>query len=116
MAASSWVPRKDGLAAIRAPSQNFSDWCAADNKQVQDSISRFGYLEQEASSFARWLDGRECQRRNQNSRDRKKDWFPTALRVQDVRVLSDNHYKMKTTPFEWRSANGEGRPPQTPET
>jgi nudix-type nucleoside diphosphatase (YffH/AdpP family) len=29
------------------------------------------------------------------------------IRVQSVRVLSDNHYTLKTTTFEWRRANGE---------
>lgn len=29
------------------------------------------------------------------------------VRVQNVRVLSDNHYILKTTTFEWRRANGE---------
>jgi nudix-type nucleoside diphosphatase (YffH/AdpP family) len=29
------------------------------------------------------------------------------IRVLDVRVLSDNHYMLKTTTFEWRRANGE---------
>jgi len=29
------------------------------------------------------------------------------IRVQKVRVLSDNHYILKTTTFEWRRANGE---------
>jgi nudix-type nucleoside diphosphatase (YffH/AdpP family) len=29
------------------------------------------------------------------------------LRVQSVRVLSDDHYTLKTTTFEWRRANGE---------
>ena len=29
------------------------------------------------------------------------------LRVKDVRLLSDNHYILKTTTFEWRRANGE---------
>ena len=29
------------------------------------------------------------------------------IRVQNVRVLSDSHYILKTTTFEWRRANGE---------
>ena len=29
------------------------------------------------------------------------------IRVKDVRVLSQNHYTLKTTTFEWRRANGE---------
>jgi nudix-type nucleoside diphosphatase (YffH/AdpP family) len=29
------------------------------------------------------------------------------IRVQNVRVLSDNHYTLKTTTLEWRRANGE---------
>src|SRR6202140_5429167 len=29
------------------------------------------------------------------------------VRVQNVRVLSDNHYILKTTTFEWRRNNGE---------
>jgi len=29
------------------------------------------------------------------------------IRVKDVRVLSDNHYTLKTTTFEWRRGNGE---------
>jgi nudix-type nucleoside diphosphatase (YffH/AdpP family) len=29
------------------------------------------------------------------------------IRVKDVRLLSDNHYILKTTTFEWRRANGE---------
>ncbi|THD70858.1 MAG: hypothetical protein E7813_06945 [Bradyrhizobium sp.] len=29
------------------------------------------------------------------------------IRVQSVRVLSDNHYTLKTSTFEWRRANGE---------
>src|SRR6476659_7042450 len=29
------------------------------------------------------------------------------IRVQEVRVLSDNHYTLKTTTFAWRRANGE---------
>ncbi len=29
------------------------------------------------------------------------------IRVQNVRVLSDNHYILKTTTLEWRRANGE---------
>ena len=29
------------------------------------------------------------------------------IRIKDVRVLSDNHYMLKTTTFEWRRANGE---------
>src|ERR1700726_3900697 len=29
------------------------------------------------------------------------------IRVQNVRVLSDNHYTLKTTTFEWRRGNGE---------
>jgi nudix-type nucleoside diphosphatase (YffH/AdpP family) len=29
------------------------------------------------------------------------------IRVKDVRVLSDSHYTLKTTTFEWRRANGE---------
>ena len=29
------------------------------------------------------------------------------IRVQNVRVLSDNHYTLKSTTFEWRRANGE---------
>src|SRR5260370_1893706 len=28
-------------------------------------------------------------------------------RIKDVRVLSDNHYVLKTTTFEWRRANGD---------
>ena len=29
------------------------------------------------------------------------------LRIKDVRVLSNNHYTLKTTAFEWRRGNGE---------
>jgi nudix-type nucleoside diphosphatase (YffH/AdpP family) len=29
------------------------------------------------------------------------------IRVKDVRLLSDNHYTLKTTTFEWQRANGE---------
>ena len=29
------------------------------------------------------------------------------IRVKDVRLLSDNHYVLKTTTFEWRRGNGE---------
>jgi nudix-type nucleoside diphosphatase (YffH/AdpP family) len=29
------------------------------------------------------------------------------IRVNDVRLLSDNHYTLKSTTFEWRRANGE---------
>ena len=29
------------------------------------------------------------------------------IRIENVRVLSDNHYTLKTTTFEWRRANGE---------
>ena len=29
------------------------------------------------------------------------------IRIQNVRVLSDNHHALKTTTFEWRRANGE---------
>jgi nudix-type nucleoside diphosphatase (YffH/AdpP family) len=29
------------------------------------------------------------------------------IRVQNVRLLSDNHYTLKSTTFEWRRANGE---------
>ena len=29
------------------------------------------------------------------------------IRVKNVRLLSDNHYTLKTTAFEWRRANGE---------
>ena len=29
------------------------------------------------------------------------------IRVKDVRLLSDNHYTLKTTTLEWRRANGE---------
>ena len=29
------------------------------------------------------------------------------IRIKDVRVLSDHHYVLKTTTFEWRRANGE---------
>ena len=29
------------------------------------------------------------------------------IRVQNVRMLSDNHYTLKTTTLEWRRANGE---------
>jgi nudix-type nucleoside diphosphatase (YffH/AdpP family) len=29
------------------------------------------------------------------------------IRVQNVRLLSDNHYTLKTTTFEWRRGNGE---------
>ncbi len=29
------------------------------------------------------------------------------IRVKDVRLLSDNHYSLKTTTLEWRGANGE---------
>jgi nudix-type nucleoside diphosphatase (YffH/AdpP family) len=29
------------------------------------------------------------------------------IRILDVRVLSDNHYTLKTTTFEWRRSNGE---------
>jgi ribonuclease HI len=29
------------------------------------------------------------------------------IRVKNVRVLSDSHYILKTTTFEWRRANGE---------
>src|ERR1700726_826083 len=29
------------------------------------------------------------------------------IRIQNVRVLSHNHYTLKTTTFEWRRANGE---------
>src|SRR5260221_8927420 len=29
------------------------------------------------------------------------------IRIKDVRVLSDNHYLLKTTPFEYRRGNGE---------
>jgi nudix-type nucleoside diphosphatase (YffH/AdpP family) len=37
------------------------------------------------------------------------------IRVQNVRLLSDNHYTLKTTTFEWRRANGEWQT-QTRET
>src|SRR5882672_9812411 len=29
------------------------------------------------------------------------------IRIRDIRVLSDNHYMLKATTFEWRRANGE---------
>jgi nudix-type nucleoside diphosphatase (YffH/AdpP family) len=29
------------------------------------------------------------------------------IRIKDVRVLSDNHYTLRTTTFEWRRGNGE---------
>ena len=29
------------------------------------------------------------------------------IRLENVRVLSDNHYTLKTTTFEWRRSNGE---------
>ena len=29
------------------------------------------------------------------------------IRVKDVRLLSDNHYVLKSTTFEYRRANGE---------
>jgi nudix-type nucleoside diphosphatase (YffH/AdpP family) len=29
------------------------------------------------------------------------------IRIKDVRLLSDNHYTLKTTTFEWQRANGE---------
>ena len=29
------------------------------------------------------------------------------IRIQDVRLLSDNHYTLKATTFEWRRASGE---------
>src|SRR5919201_3219879 len=29
------------------------------------------------------------------------------IRIQSVRVLSDNHYILKTSTFQWRRANGE---------
>jgi nudix-type nucleoside diphosphatase (YffH/AdpP family) len=29
------------------------------------------------------------------------------IRIKDVRILSDDHYVLKTTTFEWRRANGE---------
>ena len=29
------------------------------------------------------------------------------IRIKDVRLLSDNHYTLKTTTFEWRRGNGE---------
>jgi nudix-type nucleoside diphosphatase (YffH/AdpP family) len=29
------------------------------------------------------------------------------IRIKDVRLLSENHYTLKTTTFEWRRANGE---------
>jgi hypothetical protein len=29
------------------------------------------------------------------------------IRIENVRVLSDNHYTLKTTAFEWRRSNGE---------
>ena len=29
------------------------------------------------------------------------------IRVKNVRVLSDSHYVLKTTTFDWRRANGE---------
>jgi len=29
------------------------------------------------------------------------------IRVKDVRLLSDNHYTLKTTTFEWRRADGQ---------
>src|SRR5258706_15542060 len=29
------------------------------------------------------------------------------IRIKNVRVVSDNHYTLKTTTFEWRRANGE---------
>src|SRR3979409_2485228 len=32
---------------------------------------------------------------------------PDRIRIKDVRILSDNHYVLKTTTFEWRRANGE---------
>ena len=28
------------------------------------------------------------------------------IRIKDVRVLSDDHYVLKTTTFEWRRADG----------
>src|ERR1700710_2714699 len=31
------------------------------------------------------------------------------IRVQNVRLLSDNYYILKTATFEWRRANGEGQ-------
>src|ERR1019366_2880720 len=34
------------------------------------------------------------------------------IRVQNVRVLSDNHYTLKTTTFEWRRGNGDWQTPQ----
>ncbi len=37
------------------------------------------------------------------------------IRILDVRVLSDNHYTLKTTTFEWRRSNGEWQI-QHPET
>ena len=30
-----------------------------------------------------------------------------CIRVKDVHLLSDNHYTLKTTTFQWRRANGE---------
>ena len=33
------------------------------------------------------------------------------VRVKDVRVLSDNHYLLKTTTFDYRRGNGEWQTP-----
>jgi hypothetical protein len=46
--------------------------------------------------------------RHRNQEIRRHDMTVSdRIRVQNVRVLSDNHYTLKSTTFAWRRANGE---------
>jgi len=46
--------------------------------------------------------------RHRNQEIRRHDMTVSdRIRVQNVRVLSDDHYTLKSTTFEWRRANGE---------
>src|SRR5260370_2961280 len=103
MAASSWMPRKAGCAC--AASKSCNSWCVPTTVRFRRSISRSAISSRRASSTPSGWRG-ESRHRNQEI-SRHDMTVSDRIGVQNVRVLSDNHYTLKTTTFEWRRANGE---------
>src|SRR6202171_5483859 len=103
MAASSWMPRKTGC--VRAASKSCSSWCVPTTVRFRRSISRSAIPSRSASSTPSGSMGAS---RHRNQKISRHDMTVSdRIRVQNVRVLSDNHYTLKNTTFEWRRANGE---------
>src|SRR5437899_143199 len=96
------MPPRIGCAGKESP--NCNCWCGARTPRRARSTSPSATTRLRSSSTP---NGSTAASRRRNKVQGRPMTISDRIRVKDVRLLSDNHYTLKTTTFEWRRANGE---------